>query len=193
MPRIVAAGAFALLMVIISAAASAQEPAGADLYIRRGCLGCHGASGRGGVGPTLANTKLTIDAFVNQLRHPRGIMPPFHQQIVTDTEARAIFAYLQGVPPPSPKLRADVPKGELDQKTCAECHRKLNPIIVAQFEASAMGKAGRQNPAVALPTPNMPPQMTCAGCHGTNHDDIMATTCFGTPFFIEQSVGCFAA
>ena len=175
MPRVVAAGAFALLMVIISAAASAQEPAGADLYIRRGCLGCHGASGRGGVGPTLANTKLTIDAFVNQLRHPRGIMPPFHQQIVTDTEARAIFAYLQGVPPPSPKLRADVPKGELDQKTCAECHRKLNPIIVAQFEASAMGKAGRQNPAVALPTPNMPPQMTCAGCHGTNHDDIMAT------------------
>jgi hydroxylamine dehydrogenase len=91
--------------------------------------------------------------------------------VVTDAEGRAIAAYLGSVAPPPPKLRADVPRGVLDQKTCAECHRKLHPTIVAQFEASAMGKAGVQNPRVQV----QPDQMTCAGCHGTNHDDIMAT------------------
>jgi hydroxylamine dehydrogenase len=101
-------------------------------------------------------------------------MPPFHARAVTDAEARSIHAYLTTVPPPAPRLRTDVPKGVLDQATCAECHRRLNPTIVAQFEASAMGKAGVQNPRVKLPTPKLT-QMTCAGCHGTDHDHIMAT------------------
>jgi hydroxylamine dehydrogenase len=162
--------AFALMM-LGPVSARGQESPGADLYIRRGCLGCHGASGRGGVGPPLAHTKLTADAFLNQLRHPRGIMPPFHQQIVSDTEAKAILAYLQSVPAPPPKLRADVPHGVLDEKTCAECHRKVNPTIVMQYSESAMGKAGKQNPRVAFPGT----QMTCAACHGTDHDQIMAT------------------
>jgi hydroxylamine dehydrogenase len=42
---------------------------------------------------------------------------------------------------------------------------------VAQFEASAMGRPGIQNPRVKFPTR----QITCAACHGTNHDDIMAS------------------
>jgi mono/diheme cytochrome c family protein len=164
-------GGLLVLAWLVPTPVPAEAPRGADLYIRRGCLGCHGASGRGGVGPTLANTKLTADAFVGQLRHPRGIMPPFHERIVSDSEARAILAYLQSVPPPPPKLRTDVPKGVLDQKTCTTCHRKLNPTVVAQFESSAMGKPGRQNPRIVFPTP----EMTCAACHGTNHDEIMAT------------------
>jgi hydroxylamine dehydrogenase len=161
---------FTVLVVLVPALACGQEAPGADLYIRRGCLGCHGASGRGGVGPTLANTKLTAEAFITQLRHPRGIMPPFHQGIVSDAEAQAILTYLQSAPAPPPKLRVDVPHGQLNEKTCAECHRRFNPTIVAQFEASAMGKPGKQNPRVTFPAP----QITCATCHGTNHDEIMA-------------------
>lgn len=162
-----------LLVLSLAGGAEAQERAdqGAELYIAKGCLGCHGASGRGGVGPQLANTRLAVDAFLNQLRNPRGIMPPFHGRIVTDAEARSIHAYLQGVAPPPPRLRADLPRGVLDQATCAECHARLHPTIVAQFAASAMGRAGVQNPRVKFE----PPQMTCAGCHGTNHDEIMAT------------------
>jgi hydroxylamine dehydrogenase len=170
----------AVLAVAVVALAAAPRPAaaqgapagdGATLYIAKGCLGCHGASGRGGVGPVLANTRLTAEAFVNQLRHPRGIMPPFHEQLVSSAEAEAIRSYLVNVPPPPARLRADLPHGELDQKTCAGCHRALNPTIVAQFESSAMGRAGVQNPRVQFPTP----QITCAACHGTNHDEIMAT------------------
>ena len=165
--------AIVAVLVALAPSAAAAQPAdaGAELYIAKGCLGCHGASGRGGVGPPLARTQLALEAFLHQLRQPRGIMPPFHARAVTDAEARSIHAYLTTVPAPPPRLRADVPRGVLDQATCAECHRRLNPTIVAQFEASAMGKAGVQNPRVKIPTP----QMTCAGCHGTNHDEIMAT------------------
>jgi hydroxylamine dehydrogenase len=160
-------------MVAWPAAALAQPATdrGADLYIRRGCLGCHGASGRGGVGPPLANTKLTADTFLQQVRTPRGIMPRFPTEVASDTEVRAIHAYLLAVPPAPPKIRADVPRGALDPKTCAECHRRTNPEIVRQFETSAMGRPGVQNRRVAFPQS----QITCAGCHGANHDEIMAT------------------
>ena len=104
--------------------AGAAEPGG-ELYIKRGCLGCHGASGRGGVGPALAHTALPLDAFVKQVRQPRGIMPPFPSEAVSEPELHAIHEYLRAVPPPAPRLRADAPKGSLDPKTCAECHRRL--------------------------------------------------------------------
>lgn len=166
--------ALAVAVIAWPATALAQPtaaPGGADLYIRRGCLGCHGASGRGGVGPSLANTRLTAEAFTQQVRNPRGIMPRLPAEVVSDAEVRTIHGYLQAVPPAPPRIRADLPRGVLDQKTCAECHRKTNPEIVRQFESSAMGRPGVQNRQVAFP----PPQITCAACHGTNHDEIMAT------------------
>src|SRR6266498_405668 len=84
----------AAALLTFPAMASGQQTGdqGSVLYIRKGCLGCHGASGRGGVGPALANTQLTPEAFVNQLRHPRGIMPPFHQRIVSDARRRRFSA-----------------------------------------------------------------------------------------------------
>jgi hydroxylamine dehydrogenase len=161
-----------LFLVPPGVAAGEGTDRGAELYISKGCLGCHGASGRGGVGPVLAHTPLPVDAFLHQLRTPRGIMPVFPAAVVSDADGRAIQQYLQAVAPPPPKLRADVPHGVLDQATCAGCHKKVNPTIVAQFEASAMGKPGVQNPRVQVP--GVAAHMTCAGCHGTNHDDIMA-------------------
>ncbi len=171
MTRLTIVALACLTLPLLPASGLAQGNVGSDLYIRKGCLGCHGASGRGGVGPVLANTKLAPEPFLSQLRQPRGIMPGFPAEAVSDGEARAIQQYLQAVAPLPAKLRADVPHGVLDQKICAECHRKLHPAIVAQFEASAMGKAGVQNPRVHFAAA----QITCAACHGTNHDEIMAT------------------
>lgn len=173
-----------LVATLVPALAFATPDAerGQELFIRKGCLGCHGASGRGGVGPVLAHTALPMDAVLRQLRHPRGIMPPFPSSVVSDDEAQSIRAYLQVVPPPEPKLRTNVPHGTLDEKTCIPCHEKLNPTIVRQFEGSAMGMAGTQNPMVVYPLR----QITCANCHGNDHDQIMAskgrvpeTTCAG--------------
>ncbi|HVP40227.1 MAG TPA: multiheme c-type cytochrome [Candidatus Saccharimonadales bacterium] len=157
-----------LLSTVRSGAASAP---GSELYIRKGCLGCHGASGYGGVGPTLAHTALPVDSLVRQLRHPRGIMPAFPPQVVSDDEARAIHGYLQTLAPPPARLRADLPHGTLDPSTCSPCHARVTPVIVQQFESSAMGKPGTQNPMVVYPIR----QITCANCHGTDHDQIMAS------------------
>lgn len=165
-----------------------DDLSGERLYISRGCLGCHGASARGGVGPALAATPLPLNAFVRQLRHPRDIMPAFPEEIVSDEEAEEIHEYLQELTRDIPRLRGDLPSGSLDPATCAECHRELHATVVRQFESSAMGLPGTQNPRV-----DQRPTMTCADCHGTDHDKIMAsqgrvpeTTCAGCHAQIYQ-------
>ncbi len=109
-------------------------------------------------------------------------MPAFPPEAVSDADLQAIYAYLQQVPPAPPRLRADLPRGELARESCTPCHRTIHATIVRQFEASAMGRAARQNPRVVYPLV----QIGCADCHGTNHDRIMSskgrvpeTTCAG--------------
>jgi hydroxylamine dehydrogenase len=155
---------------LVPARADGAPPPGEALYIQRGCLGCHGASGRGGVGPPLAATTLDFDGFRRQVRQPRERMPRFHAETVSDQELRTIHEYLRGVPPVAGPLRTP-PTGEQDPRACAGCHQALHPTIANQFAASAMGRPGVQNPRVSPQVPTM----TCANCHGTNHDEITAT------------------
>jgi len=162
---------------------------GATLFIQKGCMGCHGVSGRGGVGPTLAQTGLTIEQVLHQLRSPRGIMPPFPEAVVSDADATEIYAYLRSVGPAAPRLRSEVPHGNLARTSCQPCHARYNPVIVQQFLTSAMGRPGTQNPRVQYALR----QITCAECHGTDHDQIMAsrgrvpeTTCAGCHYQIYQ-------
>ncbi|MBI2071674.1 MAG: cytochrome c, partial [Gemmatimonadetes bacterium] len=156
-----------------AAPARAQQAneAAEQLYIAKGCLGCHGASGRGGVGPELGRTALSFDAFLAQVRTPRAIMPAFPEEVVSTEDARAIHEYLRGLPPAPARLRRDTPQGEQSPQSCAACHRRLNPTIVAQFEAGAMGRAGTQNARVV----HARREFNCADCHGTNHTTISAS------------------
>ena len=161
-----------LAALLLARPTVAQEgPAPEAIYIQKGCLGCHGASARGGVGPSLAGTALTLEAMLVQLRTPRGIMPAFPAEAVSDAEAERILGYLQGLPTEQPRLRADLPAGEQSPASCADCHRRLNPMIVGQYELSAMGRPGTQNARVI----HAQRSMTCADCHGTNHDQIRAS------------------
>ena len=167
-----------IVVIFLSVAVSflrsalAQEPAsGARLFISKGCLGCHGASGRGGVGPDLAQTQLPFEQFLGQVRNPRGIMPAFSPESITDQELRSIYEYVKGLPAPAGRLRTDLPHGVLDRQSCAGCHQRYNPTIVRQFESSAMGRSGKQNPRVDYPRQ----EITCADCHGADHDTIMQT------------------
>ncbi len=168
--------AFPLLLLLPRAACAqgAASPApqqGERLFILKGCLGCHGASARGGVGPSLAATGLPFDAFLSQLRNPRNLMPQFPPDVVSDDDARSIFEYVRTVAAPPPRLRADLPSGIQDPASCISCHERYNPIIVAQFQSSAMGHAGKQNPRVVYARA----QIGCADCHGMDHDKIMAS------------------
>lgn len=172
MPRSVTIAAGLLVVLLPSLAHAVPESErGAELFIRKGCLGCHGASARGGVGPSLARTALPADTLIRQLRHPRGIMPAFPAGAVSDADARAIHVYLQDLPAPPPKLRTGAPHGQLDAASCEPCHARLHPVIAQQFAGCAMGKAGTQNPMVNYPVR----QFGCAVCHGTDHGLIMAS------------------
>ena len=65
-----------------------------ELYESAGCSSCHGALAAGAFGPTLAGTGLSFDAFLEQLRSPRGVMPPVAPDLVSDEQARSLFDYV---------------------------------------------------------------------------------------------------
>ncbi len=154
---------------LLSPWAFAEEPnPGEHLYIQKGCLGCHGAGARGGAGPDLASTPLSLETFQKQVRLPRDRMPPLPASFITNEEIQRIYAYVRGLSARSAKL-AEAPKGPQDPASCVACHRKHNPTLVAQYLSSAMFKPGRQNPRVArdVAEPN-----ACSACHGTDHTEV---------------------
>jgi mono/diheme cytochrome c family protein len=132
---------------------SAQGPqdgsSGEYLYISRGCLGCHGASGEGGVGPSLARTSLPFDVFLDQVRDPRGIMPPFPEAAVAEGALREIYDYVSALPAPPPPLFTDAPTGEQDPASCATCHQDCHGTDHTVITRSK----GRV------------PELRCAACH----------------------------
>ncbi|HEY3236462.1 MAG TPA: c-type cytochrome, partial [Polyangiaceae bacterium] len=157
-------GVAALLLL----AAPARADDGEQLFIMKGCIGCHGVGAHGGAGPDLAATPLSLQEFTQQVRSPRRRMPAFPTTSVTDAELQRIHAYLKALSAKKERL-VEPPQGEQTTASCIDCHRKHNPTLVAQYESSAMFKPGRQNPHVSgtMPEPN-----SCAVCHGTNHTEI---------------------
>jgi ubiquinol-cytochrome c reductase cytochrome c subunit len=78
--------------------------AGKQLFETKGCYSCHGFVGQGSrEGPRLS-PPTAYAAFVAQLRTPRLIMPPYVEEVVSDSQAADIYTYLANLPkPPDPK------------------------------------------------------------------------------------------
>jgi mono/diheme cytochrome c family protein len=104
--RILATAA-ACLLAAVTTTASAQEhaptgnvKAGQRVYLAVGCWECHGSVAQGGAitGPRLATTKMTYEAFLQQLRVPVNAMPPYEPKILSDADARNIYAFLESLP-----------------------------------------------------------------------------------------------
>jgi mono/diheme cytochrome c family protein len=113
--------AFALAFVLRGLGAEAQtltaetegDPVlGKELFLKNYCWSCHGYAGAGAVtGPRLAQTQFTSQGFVAFLRNP-GRMPPYRTEVLADSEALDIFAYIRTFPPPPPL--EDIPLLEMD-------------------------------------------------------------------------------
>lgn len=71
-----------------------------DLFASAGCASCHGPDAAGAFGPTLAGSAIAFDAFLAQLRSPRGMMPPVDTGLVTDEQARVLFEWVTGLEAP---------------------------------------------------------------------------------------------
>lgn len=93
-----------MLILLLAAPALAQSAGdstrGRELFLRDNCYTCHGTSGAGGGalgGPRLAHAGLTPGAILNELRHPRAVMPAYSEKVLSDAEAADIVAYIQSL------------------------------------------------------------------------------------------------
>ena len=92
---------FLLLCACAHAADSGNASAGADdkgarIFSERGCAGCHGTDGRGGMGKKLASSRRLGDAdyVIAQILHGGGAMPAFRDQL-DDGEIAAVATYVR--------------------------------------------------------------------------------------------------
>jgi len=91
-----------ILLLVLPAQAQNLGDAtrGKDIFLRDNCYTCHGTTGAGGGalgGPRLAHTGLTPNAILNELRHPRAVMPAYSEKVLSDAEAADIVAYIQSL------------------------------------------------------------------------------------------------
>ena len=88
------------------AAADPSAENGKTEFVKHGCWQCHGFQGQGSVttsgGRVIADTALPFEAFKAYVRNPSGAMPPFHAEILSDSDLSDIYAYLESRPKPQP-------------------------------------------------------------------------------------------
>ena len=75
--------------------AAADTETGRSLFFANGCQTCHGDTGEGLIGPTIAQTGFSLAQVVGQYRTPRGLMPPFGADRVSDQDVAHIYVWLQ--------------------------------------------------------------------------------------------------
>lgn len=76
------------------------EPAtpNTDLYSTSNCMGCHGMSAMGGLGPPIAQLKLTPEEFLQVVRKGKGMMPATGTADVSDEQAQSLYAEVKAKP-----------------------------------------------------------------------------------------------
>ena len=100
-------GVFAAILAVSQVPAlAASADNGKVAFVKYGCWQCHDFLGQGSVatsgGKVIADTQLPFDAFKTYVRDPAGAMPPFHVEILPDTDLADIYAYLESLPKPRP-------------------------------------------------------------------------------------------
>lgn len=68
---------------------------GLDHYSTSTCLGCHGVTGHGGMGPPLVATPLSFEEFKKIVREGKGMMPKTPESDLSDEELMLIYEELK--------------------------------------------------------------------------------------------------
>lgn len=99
---------FLLSMFLLTCAnmVHAADPSGSieqgkQLFMKNSCYTCHGTLGQGGernAGPKIAPNPFPFVAFEMQLRQPRGVMPRYPVQFVSDQDLADIYSYVASIP-----------------------------------------------------------------------------------------------
>jgi mono/diheme cytochrome c family protein len=76
----------------------AEHPPGYRDFVEMGCWQCHGFQGQGASAMALINPLIPYEAFSNQVRRPRNVMPAYSQNVLREEKLRNIYNYLENVP-----------------------------------------------------------------------------------------------
>ncbi len=77
-------------------APAGDAAAGKQTWATKPCIGCHGPSAEGGIGPKLAGTALGWDQVLSAVRNGQGAgMPAFAAAVISDQELADIYAWLK--------------------------------------------------------------------------------------------------
>ncbi len=69
-----------------------------DVYDSTSCMGCHGQNAMGGLGPPLAQTKLSYDDFAKLVRSGKGMMPSVPEQDLSEQDLKSTFEEVRSKP-----------------------------------------------------------------------------------------------
>ncbi len=77
---------------------------GQELFNSLGCTACHGPQGEGLIGPTIAQTELSLSRVIRQYRAPYQNMPRFGPEVVSEADIADIYAFLHTLPEPETQV-----------------------------------------------------------------------------------------
>ena len=85
------------LIFLAGALASAQDKV-TDHFSTSNCMGCHGQSAMGGLGPPIAKTTITLDEFIKTVRGGKGMMPATSEADLPDDQLKALYQEVEAKP-----------------------------------------------------------------------------------------------
>ena len=97
-----AAAAVLAATAVPSLAQTGDAAKGKEIYIQKGCWGCHGYNGQGSSSvqaPKIAPDPMPLEALVTYLRKADStLMPPYDAKGLPDADVADIHAYLASQP-----------------------------------------------------------------------------------------------
>jgi mono/diheme cytochrome c family protein len=121
-----------------SSKVSAGNPQkGKHVFETLGCNKCHGSEGEGVAGsgqsggvPRIASTSLSLPAFIQLVRKPKNLMPPFGVDKASDSDLSDVYVFLQTLKPPAKQESSAAANPGNGQRLfvkygCYECHGYL--------------------------------------------------------------------
>lgn len=85
----------ALVFALVAVGRAQPIKPDGDLYATSNCMGCHGISAMGGLGPPIARTKLTYPEFLDVVRKGKGMMPATPPEELPDDRVTQIYRELE--------------------------------------------------------------------------------------------------
>ncbi|MGI9258955.1 MAG: c-type cytochrome [Gammaproteobacteria bacterium] len=140
------ASAICSLLSSVPTHLAAQET-GEERYVASGCAVCHGAAGQGNeLGPRLADSGQSVEAFVNYVRNPVWTMVAYPEDAISDDDLDAVHGWLASVEAPRlPVGNAERGATLYQRNGCYQCHANEgqggaqgprlgpNPITLTRF------------------------------------------------------------